>query len=134
MDEDEERRRRRSRAVLLLLQDDNNSRFDLFRDKLSLEGRRRRFRQIPRPALPDPENSPWAILYKSGDDGALITVTGFDHDTFQHMLDLFSPLYDKFSPWTRQNDGYNYKKRKCFRRGRKRKVTAAACLGLVLAW
>jgi DDE superfamily endonuclease len=117
--------------LLLLMQDEPGS--QRFKDRLNQEGRWRQDRQLPRMSLPDPETSPWAILYAFGDDGALITATGFDHNTFRHILDLFQPLYDKFTPCTRQNDGHNYKKRRCHKRGRKRMVTAEACLGLVLA-
>jgi DDE superfamily endonuclease len=63
-----------------------------------------------------------------------IKVTGFDHNTFQHVLSLFEPFFNKYTPWTQNNDGHNYKTRKCYKRGRKRMATATACLGLVLAW
>ena len=58
--------------------------------KLDEEGRRRRQRNLPRKSLLDPKDSPWAKVYESGDDSALITVTGFDHATFQFMLALLS--------------------------------------------
>jgi hypothetical protein len=50
-----------------------------FRQRLNLEGRQRRDRRIPRAALLDPSASPWAKLYVSRSEQALITVTGFDH-------------------------------------------------------
>ena len=124
---------RRRRAFLLLTSSINAKGTVLFRHRLNAEGRRRRDRQIPRPALPDPNESPWSILYSSNDDGALITVTGFDHKTFKHMLQLFEPLFNEFTPWTRNNDGHKYKRVRT-RRGRKRMVSAISCLGLVLAW
>jgi len=50
-----------------------------FRHMLSLEGRRRRDRRIPREALVIPAFSPWERLCQSGNDQALITTTGCDH-------------------------------------------------------
>ena len=84
-----------------------------------------------------PSESPWQKLYSSGDDGALITVTGFDHSSFQYILQSFEPYFETHTPWVGQNDGCNYKKltpNKSKGRGRPRMVTSVSCLGLVLAW
>ena len=108
-----------------------------FINKLNAEGRRRRQRKLPRAALQDPNHSAWTKLFMSQDDGALITVTGFDHQTFAEILSRFAKYYYDYTPWTRKNDGLFYKKRnlgKSKGRGRKRKVSATCCLGLVLAW
>lgn len=79
--------------------------------------------------------SPWAKLHSSGDDGALTTVTGFDHPTFSFLLGMFSPYYHTFTPWTNDNDGFTYKRiNPRETRGRPRRASAEACLGLVLAW
>ena len=69
-----------------------------FREKLDEEGRKRRDRNIPRTALNSPTNSAWQKLYESGDDGALITVTGYDHTTFQFILNLFNPFFVGHTP------------------------------------
>jgi hypothetical protein len=122
----------RIRLLLLVLASSNDSK-ELFRHKLNKEGLDRRNRNIKRIALLDPKDAPWAKLYESGDDAALITVTGFDHDTSQHILELFRPLYLEYTPWTRFQDGRRYKKIHD-KRGKPRMVTAEACLGLVLAW
>ena len=109
-----------------------------FMKKLDEEGRRRRQRNLPRKSLLDPKDSPWAKVYESGDDSALITVTGFDHATFQFMLALLEPLFLQYTPWTGSQDGLKYKRIKYAkgrkRTGRKRKITCVSLLGLVLAW
>ena len=107
---------------------------------LNLEGRQRRQRGIPRVSLLDPDKSPWQRLYSSGNDQALITVTGFDHQAFGYMLSLlFQSYFYRYTPWTGENDGRAFKNTKLstkyiHRNGRKRIVTDHACLGLTLAW
>ncbi len=61
-------------------------------------------------ALPLPSEAPWSRVFNCGDDGALITVTGFDHPTFQLMLELFEPYFQAFTPWTGSQDGFTYKR------------------------
>lgn len=55
--------------------------------------RRRRDRRIPRIALQKPTESAWFVLYGSGKDQALITLTGFDHKSLNFILQLFQPIY-----------------------------------------
>jgi hypothetical protein len=141
MDEDYEDYHRRRRRLLLLFyylllakKNNNNNRF---RYSLSKTARQRRVRKIPRISLLNPESSPWEKLYSSADDGALITVTGFDHEAFKMLLGLFQPLFDNFSPWTGKCDGSTYKKvtpDTAKGRGKARIITATSCLGLCLAW
>ena len=50
------------------------------------EGRRRRDRQVPRPALRHPQLSPWTQLLNSANDQALITRCGIDFDSFLTLL------------------------------------------------
>jgi len=52
-----------------------------FRHRVSLLARRRRDRRIPRPALQSSNESPFVILFLSANAQALITLTGFDHDS-----------------------------------------------------
>ena len=88
----------------------------------------------------DPFHSPWRQkLYDSGDDGALITITGFDHETFAVMLKLklYEPWFESYSPWTGDSDGSTFwrlKKPSSQSNGPKRIITCAASLGLTLAW
>lgn len=131
MDGTEEDRRRRARnSVLTLLL---TGCFDTrFYHSLTEEGRWRRDRNIPRFALPNPYWAPWEHVYRSEDDGSLITVTGFDYNAFQFMLGIFTPYFEKYTPWSENGE---FRARNCHeKRGRKRIINAAACLGLVLAW
>ena len=61
---------------------------------------RRRSGYIPRCALQHPLVSAFSTLYRSGDDSALITVTGFNHAGFQYLLSKFALLYDKYTPYS----------------------------------
>lgn len=90
-----------------------------------------RQRRIPRHALLSVEKSPWRRVYGSGDPQAMITLTGFDIDSFHYICNLFSSFYNDYSPFI-DGDGYIAKKKS--KRGRPRMMTAEDCLGLVLAW
>ena len=50
------------------------------------EGRRRRDRRVPRPALRHPRLSPWTQLLHSANDQALITSCGIDFESFLTLL------------------------------------------------
>jgi hypothetical protein len=128
-------RRRRAKflliaAVILDLDDDS------FRDLLDMEGRQRRDRRIPRVALLTPGDSAFDKLYNSGNDQALITVTGFDHRAFRSLVELFNPWFVSHTPWTGSQDGTRFKTLavRDGRTGRKRMITAVTCVALVLAW
>jgi hypothetical protein len=66
--------------------------------RLSALERQRRYRCIPRQSLHNPINCAWRQLYKSKNDGALITLTGFDFKTFNWLSELFVPIYNSYSP------------------------------------
>ena len=100
-----------------------------FHRALSHEERQLRQRRIPRISLQDAHNSSWRRLYYSDNDPALITLTGLDHVTFQYLLALFQPIFDKYTPF---GDGDDIEKKSS--RGQKRTVIAFDILGLVLAW
>jgi hypothetical protein len=100
-----------------------------FHRALSHEDRQLRQRQIPRISLQGAHESSWRRLYHSENDQALVTLTGFDHATFHHLLQLFEPIFDNYTPF---GDGDCIQK--ISPRGRKRTVTALDILGLVLAW
>jgi hypothetical protein len=89
-------------------------------------------RRIPRRSLVTVENSPWRKVYTSKDDQVMITLTGFDYNSFEYILIvLFSPTYDnndKYSPWIDES-GYIVKKKT--KRVRPQLMTSADCLGLV---
>lgn len=127
-------RRQRVLIVAAFLQSSSKR----WRQLLNEEGRLRRDRRLPRCALVEPSMSPWAVVYGSGNDQALITVTGFDHHAFRQLLGLFESYYYSFTPWTGDQDGTTYKAIKTRNGlsalGRPRKVTAESCLGLTLSW
>jgi hypothetical protein len=69
---------------------------------LSIRERRNRSRWVPRRALQDPQYSAWQKLLSSNDDQSLITLTGFNCQTFDlrhttirilHMLINRAQLY-----------------------------------------
>jgi len=134
--EQKRRRRARIRAIILVCISLESSRS--FRSLLEMEGRHRRRRALNREVLLHPELSPWRKLYSSGTDGSLITITGFDHLTFEYILGLFTPFFTAFTPWCSKHggvDGLNYMRRNMNeKRGKRRMVTPASCLGLTLAW
>jgi len=111
-----------------------NSKAPTFRDLLDLIGRQRRDRRIPREALLWPEESPWKKLCNSGNQQAMITATGFDHQAFAELLSIFKPLFNGHTPWTGLSDGSAFAKLKKKRLGRPRLIAAEDCLGLVLCW
>lgn len=105
-----EQRMRQKRALFLAyvlksISDENEGRF---RDSLTMEGVWRRDRRIPRCALLMPNQPPWERLYQSGNDQAMITVTGYDHSSFPGLLRLFEPYFNNFTPWTGNKDGNTY--------------------------
>jgi hypothetical protein len=108
-----------------------------FCNYLTMEAVWRRDRRIPRIALLSPDESPWQRLYSSGNDQAMITVTGFDHQAFRELLVFFEPYFYSYTPWTGNNDGSTFEKIKKLpnkRTGRPRLASPSACLGLALAW
>jgi hypothetical protein len=92
--------------------------------------RNRRCRRITRRALLDPDESPFMKMFNSGCMQSMITYTGFDHESFNLLLDLFQPKFDSLSPYS--TDGTV--KRIIVGKGRHRKINATQGLGLVLAW
>jgi hypothetical protein len=108
-----------------------------FKYLLDLEGRRRWDRRIPRavPALLPPSQSAWMTLFESGNDQALITVTGMDFAAFNALVVVFEPWFNSHTPWVGGQDGSSYRPLDMNKVvGRKRLIDARSCLGLVLAW
>jgi len=106
-----------------------------WKEHLTLEGIWRRDRRIQRVALVDPMSSPWTKLHESKNDQALVTVTGFDHASFESILFFFQPFFDNCTPWVGPQNGTRFKKiKKSENRGRRRLLDSRMCLGLVVAW
>jgi DDE superfamily endonuclease len=102
-----------------------------FLRSLCLQEKRRRQRFIPRIALALPSGSAWNALYESGNDQALITFTGCDFSTFKYIYELFTPVYNEYSPFV-SDDGKIFKINP--KMGRPRLIGARDCLGLCLGW
>ena len=98
-----------------------------------LDAVRRRLRdiRIPRVALLYPATSAWIKLFDSGNNQALITLTGLDFDTFHWLERMFTPIHDNYSPWI-SPDGRIVPVNNT--RGRKRLMQGKDCLALSLAW
>ena len=105
----------------------------IFYKTLSLEERRRRGRKIPRESLEHPSRSAWRKLYESGNDAALITLTGLDHVTFDELNIKFKLLFDSHTPHT-VNGTIEILAHCAGSRGRPRLIQSHDCLGLCLAW
>ena len=126
MDEDDS-------LILLLLEEEKKKK------KLRLEEAQRvrnRSGGIRRAALQHPKYSSFMRLYNSGNDPSLIALCGFDHESFESLLKLFTPLFNSWSPYPQKaNKKFHMRRvRQTGRTGRKRQIDATICLGLVLAW
>ena len=86
---------------------------------------------MPWVSFPSPSMSAWRQLYHSKNDQGLITLTGFDFNSFNAVSNKFAPLFNVFSPFRRDESTITSK---TSRRGKRRQIDAADCLGLVLAW
>ena len=108
----------------------NRTESDLsFRGRLNMEGRRRRDRRIPRIALQKPSMSAWYVLYGSGSDQALLSLTGIDHKAFRYLLNMFEKLYYRYTPYSKTRVITRLEGNAA---GRKRSMTARDFLGLSL--
>ena len=98
-----------------------------FLHSLGAEGRQIRQRRIPRASLLNQNASPWRKLYYSYNNQALITVTGMSYHAFEYLVNKFTWYFNNYTPF----NGRVTKKGNC---GRRRKIDAIDCLGLVLVW
>ena len=101
-----------------------------FLRSLSIEERRWRCRKILRCALIPLNLLPWRKLQASQNDQAYITMTGFDCESFQKILEIFAPMFHGHAPFDSSGLIVEFE----YTTGQKREVTAADCLGLVLVW
>ena len=121
---------------LLLLEeedydDDNRKRRERWAAMSAVE-KDERTRSIPRISLPEPSQSPWNIAYCSKSERALITLTGLNHKAFDQLHREFAPLFFSMTPYS--EDGAIQGINTAEKRGRPRKISSHACLGLVLMW
>ncbi len=98
---------------------------------LSDDSKRVQQRRLPRVSLLSPRKSPWSKLYKSQNDQGMITLTGFDYNSFNVVNEKFTSIINEYTPFQKSDNTITLKRS---RRGRKRVIDAVDCLGLVLAW
>jgi hypothetical protein len=103
-----------------------------FLKSLSIAQRRIRYNRIPRTALLSPAESAWRKIHRSENDQAMVTLTGFDYATFEELNTKFQPLFDGYTPFSR-NETHIVPMRG-YRQGRPRSCTSRDCLALNLAW
>ena len=74
-------------------------------------------------------------MYESGNNQALLNVTGYDHRTFSLLLNKFYPIFDKYT-FDEETEIIRPKKLTMFGTtcGRPRELNAIGGLGLVLMW
>jgi hypothetical protein len=102
--------------------------------KLSVVEREERTRSVPRYSLPDPCESPWAKVYRSRSERAIITLTGLNHAAFGRLLAAFAPEFFSHTPWQEDKSFGIRKLNESERRGRPRKISSHACLAMTLLW
>ena len=103
---------------------------ETFYNRLSMYQRRLRDKRIPRCALRFFNDSAWLHMFMSGNDQALLNMTGVTHQAFRLLLDVFDPYWDAYVV---DREG-NIRVRKKTKRGRPRIISSLGGLGLVLTW
>jgi len=101
------------------------------RPELSPEEKKRRDRRTPRIALKRYSESPFAYLFRSGNDQALMNCCAVDHVTFRELLAMFKPVFESYTVDKKTGE---IREKKHKNRGRKREMDAIGALGLVLYW
>jgi hypothetical protein len=124
-------------ALALAIDEEGNEPFIHSRNRkvyyrqLLLVEKRRRYRRLPRCALPLPCESSWRRVYVSQSDQALITLTGVDFATFHFIHDRFAMWFNNYTPFTK--DGF-IRLKKVGKGGRPRLMSSYDGLGLILTW
>ena len=103
-----------------------------FYNSLDDKLKRLRQRRLSRHSLLHQRRSPWRKLFHSKCDQGMITLTGFDYESFGLVCQKFAPVFNCYFPFGKEDDVTITPKRT--RRGRRRIISAEDCLGLVLAW
>ena len=116
--------------LYIILREEEEQEALSFRQRLRNRSRQLRSGAIRRASLQAPSQSAFQYLYDSGQDDALVTLCGFDHQSFASLHALFAVEFEQYSPYSA--DGRI--RRRPARRRRRRLLTSIQCLGLVLAW
>jgi hypothetical protein len=73
--------------------EDSNTRMQRLEYRCCRDGR------IPRGSLLMLWNSPWEMVLRSGNVQVLITLSGYDHQSFYLLHELFAPIFNSHSPY-----------------------------------
>ena len=95
--------------------------------------RQLRQRKIPRCSLLKQSQSAWRCLYKSRNDQGMITLTGFDRAMFDSLCEIFTPVFESYTPFVPSGVSC-FERTKEQNRGMPRMIWPEDGLGLVLAW
>jgi hypothetical protein len=127
-------RQRQLNLLLLAAIDNEISRDEApFRKKLAQNSRRLQQGKIRRGALLAPAQSPFKVLFISGQNDVLDTLCGFDHASFESLHAPFCILFDNHSPYS--NKGRNIwqhnRNKKCLTIGHILSVSVScSCIGV----
>lgn len=123
--------------LLLKLNDTDSKQSEEYLDQIHIRDRR-----IPRDSLISPTNSPWERIYENGTDQAFITLLGFDRQSFDALVENFTPYYNTMTPHRNKQDSTA----KCLRTipdrtkhrsmvgGRPRTIDEKTCVALALSF
>lgn len=120
-------------TILLLIRRRGRTMNLTYRQNISLAAKRRRDRRISRVALMKPTMSAFETLFGSGYDRSLITLTGFDHNSFRYIHESFSEIYSSYSPYSDEGN-IRIIKQTSTRQGKPRSLTSQQCLAITLTW
>jgi hypothetical protein len=90
-------------------------------------------RKIPRCSLQEQSQSAWCCLYESRNDQGMITLTGFDCAMFNFLCEIFTPIFESYTPFVPSGVSC-FEHTKVQNRGRPWMIWPEDGLGLVLAW
>jgi hypothetical protein len=95
--------------------------------------RRLRQRKIPRCSLQEQSQSALRCLHESRNDQGMITLTGFDRATFDSLCEIFTPVFESYTPFVPSGVSC-FERTKEQNRGRPQMIRPEDGLGLLFAW
>ncbi len=90
-------------------------------------------RKIPRCSFQEQSQIAWRCLYQSKNDQGMITLTGFDCATFNSLCEIFTPVFELYTPFVLSGI-LCFERMKEQNRGRPWMIRPEDSIGLVLAW
>lgn len=101
--------------------------------RMTLRQKRRRQCRYPAHVLASPDESAAQRVLDSQDDQSYVTLTGFDVEGFNYMLEKYEPLFLSNSPFSKDGLIHSFDEN-MKKGGRKRALNAQQSLALYLAW